>query len=144
MGNRMKKAVFAATLVSGIGAVAVGCGLLGTIDFSISFRPPNSPRAVGCVEAMVASTQVIVFDRDLNAERVNVENPCTSGDRVRVTLELGNYLVTIRGMNGQRTICYESVIPVRIDPGTSKQYSFEAQAHPTGAQGGCQYPTITQ
>lgn len=143
MIRKVQKFVLATALVGGLAAYANGCAIIGSIDFGLSFRPPNSVRAVDCATALVTTVRFQFFDQALDGLlRTEVQRPCVVNERFKVSIDLGPYNIRTQGLNGQAVICYESNQFYTVMGGKSEQFNFTVEAHPTGAQGGCQYPTI--
>ncbi len=148
MISKVQKFVLATALVGGLAAYANGCAIIGSVDFGLTFRPPQSVRAVDCRTALVNSVRFQFFDMALDGLlRTEVTRPCEvsatgQGTRFKVSIDLGPYNIRTQGLNGQLVICYESNNLVTIQGGKSDAFDFVVEAHPTGAMGGCQYPTI--
>ncbi len=83
------------------------------------------------------------FDQALDGLlRTEIQRPCVPGERFRVNIDLGPYNIRTQGLNGQAVICYESNEFYTVSRAGTMQLNVSVEAHPSGAQGGCQYPTI--
>lgn len=147
MFSKVRKVLFAGAVVAGLAAYANGCAVIGTVDFDITFKPPQatnpSLKAVDCRTANVNTVRFEFLDQALDGMlRTRVDRPCVPGERYRVSIDLGPYNIRLQGMNGGLVICYETNQLYTVVAGKTEVLTFSADAHPAGVTGGCQYPTI--
>ena len=139
---RMHKALAAAALVAGTVAVN-SCGIIGTVDFEVLFRPTGAPCAATCDAAGVSSIKFTFFDQALdNLVRTEVQRQCVPGERYKVSIDLGPYNIRTQGLNGALTVCYETNQLIQVQGGKTDQFTIRADQHAMGAAGGCTYPQV--
>jgi hypothetical protein len=110
------------------------------VDFGVLFHPIGAQAPMDCQQARVSMTHTDFFDQALGLLRISVTRPCVPGERYRVTLDAGPYLVRVQGLNDQQTVCYESSLPVTLQSGQTKTLDIIAEQYPSGAASGCVYP----
>jgi hypothetical protein len=140
----MKPCVSSRALVLGLLGSATlllhSCAFFGTVDFSIRFRTPGG-QVLNCAQAELMSFKFEFYDEALNNQlRTSVERLCdlqSAEDRFRVSMDLGRYLVRVRGFDPRRVVCYQGDFALRVNAGKTELYDLTAD--PTGAD--CHYPS---